>query len=246
MSKFEYEVVGKIGSMALIRKEDNDIDYNIFSNLGAELRPGMIWVSSGAVEIGRLDYIKRNGKELTGDIEDIKTDYAAQGQAIRFEVEQVRPTGLGAGGMRAVKLSGRRDRVVGAGIADDRARVWVCTDTGVAKSTAVTEYPTQGRGGQGVITIRLPKDAQGLAAATVGRPDDNIVVVTNRGKAKYMRVSLAPQGGRNTKGDYVISMTRVNEAVSGVVRFEPRIEPVVDDADQTEGTAAEEEGEEIA
>ena len=85
MSKFEYEVVGKIGSMALIRKEDNDIDYNIFSNLGAELRPGMIWVSSGAVEIGRLDYIKRNGKELTGDIEDIKTDYAAQGQAILMQ-----------------------------------------------------------------------------------------------------------------------------------------------------------------
>ncbi len=85
MSKFEYEIVGKIGSMALIRKEDNDIDYNIFSNLGAELRPGMIWVSSGAVEIGRLDYIKRNGKELTGDIEDIKTDYAAQGQAILMQ-----------------------------------------------------------------------------------------------------------------------------------------------------------------
>ena len=39
---FEYDVVGKIGSMALIRKEDNDIDYNIFSRLSAELRPGMI------------------------------------------------------------------------------------------------------------------------------------------------------------------------------------------------------------
>ena len=27
---FDYELVGKIGSMALIRKKDNDIDYNIF------------------------------------------------------------------------------------------------------------------------------------------------------------------------------------------------------------------------
>ncbi|MEB2286930.1 MAG: DNA topoisomerase 4 subunit A [Anaerolineae bacterium] len=154
----------------------------------------------------------------------------AQGQAIRFEVEQVRPTGLGAGGMRAVKLSGPRDRVVGAGIADERARVWVCTDTGVAKSTAVTEYPTQGRGGQGVITIKLPKDAQGLAAATVGRPDDVIVVVTNKGQAASTRIGLAPQGGRSTKGDYIISMTRVNEAVSGVVRFVPRIEPAMHSA----------------
>ncbi len=48
----------------------------------------------------------------------------AQGQAIRFGVEQVRPTGLGAGGMRAVKLLGQRDRVVGVGVADERANVW--------------------------------------------------------------------------------------------------------------------------
>ena len=62
--KFDYDLVGKIGSMALIRRAENDIDYNIFSRLGSELRPGMIWVSSGATEIGRLDYIRRNGKEL--------------------------------------------------------------------------------------------------------------------------------------------------------------------------------------
>ena len=49
--KFDFELVGKIGSMALIRREDHDIDYNIFSSLGAELRPGYIWVTSGATEI---------------------------------------------------------------------------------------------------------------------------------------------------------------------------------------------------
>ena len=46
MQSFEYDVVGKIGSMALIRKQDNDIDYNIIARLGDELKPGMIWVSS--------------------------------------------------------------------------------------------------------------------------------------------------------------------------------------------------------
>ncbi len=45
-----------------------------------------------------------------------------QGQAIRFPVGDVRPTGLGAGGMRAIKLTGEQDRVVGAGIADDQGR----------------------------------------------------------------------------------------------------------------------------
>ncbi len=83
--KFNYDLVGKIGSMALIRKEDNDIDYNIFSRVSSELKPGMIWVSSGATEIGRLDFIKRTGCELQGNLDDVKTDYAAQGQAILME-----------------------------------------------------------------------------------------------------------------------------------------------------------------
>jgi len=80
--RFDYELVGKIGSMALIRRDEGEIDYNIFSRLGRELRPGMIWVSSGATEIGRLDYVNRHGAELDGDAQEIKADYAAQGQAI--------------------------------------------------------------------------------------------------------------------------------------------------------------------
>jgi DNA gyrase subunit A len=146
-----------------------------------------------------------------------------QGQAIRFKVSDVRPTGLSAGGMRAIKLLGQRDRVVGAGVADDSANVWVITNTGIAKSTPVTDYPTQGRGGQGVITIKLAKDAAGLEAAAVGRPDDHIVVVTDKGKSKYMRISLAPQMKRNAQGDYVISM-RASESVDYVVKLEGRIE----------------------
>ena len=55
--QYDFDLVGKIGSMALIRREDADIDYNIFSRLGSELKPGMIWVTSGAAEIGRLAYV---------------------------------------------------------------------------------------------------------------------------------------------------------------------------------------------
>ena len=82
---YQFELVGKIGSMALIRKEDRDIDYNIFSRIGSELRPGMVWVTSGATEIGRLDYIKRTGCELSGDPDQDKADYAAQGQTILMQ-----------------------------------------------------------------------------------------------------------------------------------------------------------------
>ncbi|MCL2433078.1 MAG: uridylate kinase [Clostridia bacterium] len=85
MSDFNVELVGKIGSMALIRPHERDMDYNIFARIGRALQPGMIWVSSGATEIGRLDYLKRGNGELAGQTEEIKADYAAQGQAVLME-----------------------------------------------------------------------------------------------------------------------------------------------------------------
>lgn len=85
--KFDFEVVGKIGSIALVRKEEYDIDYNVFSRIGKDLTPDFIWVSSGAGVIGRLDYIKRNnGKEIEDISEEyVSSYYAAQGQSILME-----------------------------------------------------------------------------------------------------------------------------------------------------------------
>ena len=77
---FDTELVGKIGSMALIDARDRIIDYTRVARLSRELKPGYVWISSGATEIGRLDYLSRSGRELTG--ENAKTDYAAQGQTI--------------------------------------------------------------------------------------------------------------------------------------------------------------------
>lgn len=82
MTKFDIELVGKVGSMALIDKQYSDINYNIIARISRELKAGYIWITSGATEIGRLDYIKRNHKELVGGDEENKTDYSAQGQAI--------------------------------------------------------------------------------------------------------------------------------------------------------------------
>lgn len=79
---FDIELVGKIGSMALIDKQSNTLNYSLIERLSKELRPGYIWVTSGATETGRLDYINRTGEELNENDEDAKTDYSAQGQSI--------------------------------------------------------------------------------------------------------------------------------------------------------------------
>ncbi|MDR0839589.1 MAG: uridylate kinase [Oscillospiraceae bacterium] len=82
---FDCELVGKIGSMALINQEINELDYNTFSRIGKYLQPGHVWISSGAVEIGKIDYFKRNNSSIEPEDDIAKSLYAAQGQCILIE-----------------------------------------------------------------------------------------------------------------------------------------------------------------
>ena len=83
--KYDCELVGKIGSMALINRELNELDYNAFSRIGKYLRPGYVWVSSGAVEIGKIDYYNRQNTYLSPEDDIAKSLYASQGQCILME-----------------------------------------------------------------------------------------------------------------------------------------------------------------
>lgn len=83
--RYDCELVGKIGSMALINREINELDYNAFSRIGKYLQPGYVWVSSGAVEIGKIDYYKRHDKHLEPENDVAKSLYASQGQCILME-----------------------------------------------------------------------------------------------------------------------------------------------------------------
>ena len=151
---------------------------------------------------------------------------SAQSRAIRFDENEVRQTGLAAGGMRGIKLADRKDQLAGAMLVRDGLHVWSITDDGLAQSTPAVEIPRQGRGGQGVRLTRLPQGSRGLVAATVGRLDDNILTLTNRGKARYMRLGLAPRLKRGQPGsDYVIAL-RAREKVVAVVPFQRQVIPV--------------------
>ena len=119
--------------------------------------------------------------------------------------------------------------MVGANIAVEGQYVFTVTDDGWAKISPVEEYPTQGRAGGGVIAMRTPNSSRGVAASTIGRKDDTVIVLTNKHKAKYMRIQLAPEIKRGRGGcDEVISMERVNEAVSAVVEYRPLYVPPED------------------
>ena len=149
----------------------------------------------------------------------------ARAQAIRFSEDDVRSTGLNAGGMRGIKLVDDFDRVVAAFIADDNHYSWTITEDGIAKTSPMEQYPTQGRAGSGVFGMRLDPPSQEVVAATIGRLDDKILVLTNKNKAKYMTIGLAKTIKRGKSGGNSVIALRENERVVGVVEYRPRVDP---------------------
>ena len=215
-----------------------DTGYLFFATEQAQVKrldladlPGVMAKAFSVMKVADDDAIKKVLYTSGGDEIVLTT---AQAQAIRFSEDDVRPTGLSAGGMRGVKLLGKHDRVVGAFIANDEWYTWNITNDGIAKTSTMEEYPSQGRAGSGVITMRLPADSREVVAATVGKLDDTVLVLTSKNKAKYMRLGLAETIKRGRAGgDFVISL-RDGEEVVSVVNYEPQIEPAVSDGPELE------------
>jgi DNA gyrase subunit A len=141
---------------------------------------------------------------LTAGKEDVVL-IVSNGQAIRFSEEDVRPTGLPAGGVLGVKMSGE-DWVVGAGVFRSRGDVIVISEMGVGKRTSLSEYPTQGRYGAGVVTASLSAKTGQLAAGMVASASDRLLMVSAKGNSKAMFVRSLPKARRSTQGKELIAI----------------------------------------
>ena len=147
----------------------------------------------------------------------------AAGRAIRFREEEVRPMGLAAGGVKGVKLGGKRDHAVALAVVRPRSDLLVMTEDGRGKRTPLSEYPTQGRYGQGVLAARRAAPGVGLAGANVVKSDDPVILVTKKGAAKTMRARSAPRMGRQAQGKPVIALRGQDTVVNAFVPL-PRLE----------------------
>jgi DNA gyrase subunit A len=187
-----------------------------------EEMPGMVMKPFLAMNVGDDDKVF-NVFMSNGNQEVLLV--TSQAQSIRFNEEDVRPTGLPSGGMIGIKLAGQRDRIVGSMPIISGQYIWNITDDGVGKISHVDEYPLQGRAGGGTISMRLPSNSRELACATIGRQDDNIVVLTSKNKPLYMRVGRAPVIKRGKAGGDIIMTVKAGESVKQVVNYQPKSIP---------------------
>jgi DNA gyrase subunit A len=129
---------------------------------------------------------------------------SAQGQAIRFAEEEVRPMGLPAGGVMGMKLGGN-DELVGAGLVKARGNVALVTRQGQGKRVELSEFPKQGRHGQGVIALKLAAGDTIAAAATVSG-SDRVMLLSQKGNNKTVFAKSLPRLGRVQKGQELIAI----------------------------------------
>jgi DNA gyrase subunit A len=197
--------------------------------------PGL---TANAFTVMNCGYDRVIGAHYVNDDDEVIL-VTSEGQAIRFKVNEVRPTGLPAGGMRGIKLPDT-DRAVSISLPRYGTEVWVITEAGLAKSTALPDYPLQGRAGTGVVTMKLtPGDR--IAAATIATVNDLVVVLTQRGKFKVVKFKSAPAGPRSAKGDFVVSMSKSDRvrAITQIVQ-RPVPPPVFSAEPSTNGTSHQE------
>jgi DNA gyrase subunit A len=139
----------------------------------------------------------------------------AQGMAIRFKEDDVRPMGLVAAGVNGIKLDDK-DQLVGAEILPAEGDIFLMTSDGKAKRVSEKEFPTQGRYGKGVTAWSLPKKVT-IAGVASGKPNHIVTIHTSKGAPKSSRLDAAGTRKRAAaKGDVIVEV-KPGEEVTSVV-----------------------------
>jgi DNA gyrase subunit A len=141
-----------------------------------------------------------------------------EGYAIRFEESDARAMGRTAAGVRGMKLA-PGDEVLGIGLAepDGDEHLLVITERGYGKRTPLVRYPSQKRGGKGVITAKITEKNGPLVGALVVPYEAEILVISYNGTVIRMELADVAPKGRATQGVQVMR-TGEGSSVVGVAR----------------------------
>nr|WP_246192227.1 DNA gyrase subunit A [Agromyces lapidis] len=205
----------------------------------------------------------REGDELVSamlvDEHDEILLVSKKGMSLRFEAtdEALRPMGRSTSGVKGMSFRDgdallEASVVPGSGAAGEIAEnepdvsgdvdgaqyVFVVTEGGYAKRTAVDQYRLQNRGGLGIKVAKLNEDRGDLAGALIVGSDDEVLVVLASGKVVRSDVAEVPAKGRDTMG-VVFAKFAVDDRIIAIAKNSER--NLVEEAAESE--AAESAGE---
>lgn len=134
--------------------------------------------------------------------------FTREGNAIRFNEDNVRAMGRTARGVRGVRLENEQDAVIALIVTHSNGTILTVTANGYGKRTPVDDYTVKGRSGKGVITIKTSERNGKVISAVQVEEDDDVMLISSKGTLVRTRVSEISVVGRNTQG---VNLIRLNE-----------------------------------
>ncbi len=136
------------------------------------------------------------------------------GMAIRFHETAVRPMGRVSRGVKGISMR-PEDEVMGMEVVNPGETLLTVTENGFGKRTKISEYPVQGRGGKGVITIKTTERNGEVINVRQVSDDDDLMIITRKGQIIRMKIAGVSVIGRNTQGVKLIGI-EAGDKVTGV------------------------------
>jgi DNA gyrase subunit A len=171
----------------------------------------------GIIAINLDEDDKLIGVALTDGAHDVML-FSDAGKAVRFDENDVRPTGRASRGVRGMKL-GAGQSVISLLVAEDEEQsVLTATENGYGKRSPITEYTRHARGTQGMIAINTSERNGKIVAATLVNVEDEIMLIGTSGVLIRTRVKEIREMGRTTQGVTLMNMEE-GEKLAGLSRI---------------------------
>ena len=138
----------------------------------------------------------------------------ADGQAIQFREADVRPMGRTARGVIGIDLE-PGDALVAMEVVNPGATMLTVCEHGYGKRTSLDEYRVQGRGGKGLINIKVTERNGRVVGIKQVTEADELLIMTTSGNLIRLPVRELAVISRNTQGVRLISLSD-DDAVASV------------------------------
>lgn len=173
--------------------------------------------SAGLIAINLQDHDELIGVGILQDGDHVVLA-TRNGKAMRFDGSEVRDTGRATQGVIGIRLrENENDAVVSMALVpngDENSELLAVSEQGLGKRTPVSEYPSKGRGGMGVITLDVTDKTGKLVALTRVGGNEELMVLTEKGTVIRTRVEDIRVTGRNAQGVKVINTQEGDSVIS--------------------------------
>lgn len=137
-----------------------------------------------------------------------------QGYSIRFNSDNVRPTGRDTMGVKSITLRPGDSIVSALLIKDEEGSILTVTENGYGKRTRIDEYPLQARSGKGVINIRCNAKTGAVVSVLPVTEGEELMAITSSGIVIRMPLDTIALYGRATQGVIIMKVDGAEKVVS--------------------------------